>query len=345
MRPDIPAGGTSESGADLFGCSIGENTMGDLSVPQRFLDLASQTRGPQALSEEGLRERFGELAEVEIEAGQVWRARWDEVSVLVLVVAAEDRDVLAAPVTIDPPAEDARSVVLEGSFTAFGVEATVWAGLTSIIPIRVLDRPLDQWSEDLVRWATRTTQGQPIATPPGTRQGGAIQSELDPAALLQAELADDLESLRQAPGLPVDIPGATHRDLASLLGSNLDLASLCSALNLPQPEVMKLLRGQTPLVPEQIDNVARVTGLSSEEIASTARGLPFRLVVTVEHPRWRPTWAQHAQRRHLSEDEARLTGGYEVFALAARETGGSQPNWNQRLRQFLQQEENAAGGA
>lgn len=319
--------------------------MSDLGTPQRFLDLAKQARGPQALSEKGLRERFGEPAEIKIETGQVWRARWDEVSVLVLVLAVEDRDVLVAPVTIDPPAEDDRCVVLEESFTAFGVEATVWAGLTCVVPIRVLDRPVDHWSEDLIRWTTHQAQGQQTSLPPGTRQGRTIQSELDAAALLQAELADDLESLSQAPGLPVDTSSATPRDLASLLGTNFDLASLCSSLGLPQPEVMKLLRGKIPLTLDQIEVVARVTGLSSEQIAGTVRRLPLGLVIQVEHPRWRPTWVRRAQRLHVSEDQARLTDSYRVFALAARETGGGEPDWDQRLRQFLHDEETGAGGA
>lgn len=319
--------------------------MRDLSVPQRFLDLAKQARGPRALSEEGLRERFGEPPEIEIQVGQVWRARWDEVSVLVLVLAVEDRNILAAPVTIDPSAEDDHSLVLEGSSTVFGVETTVWAGLASMVPIRVLDRPVDEWGEDLVRWTTHTAQGQSSAVPPGTQQGRAIQSELDPAAQLRAELADDLELLSQAPDLPVDTQDVTPRSLASLLGANPPLASLCTSLGLPQPEVMKLLRGKTLLTPDQIEVIAGVTGLPSEKIASTVRQLPLELVVHVEHPRWRPTWARRAQRLHVSEAQARLTGSYEVFALAARETGGGKPDWDKRLRQFLRANETGVGGA
>jgi hypothetical protein len=319
--------------------------MRDLDVPQHFLDLAIQARGPRALSEEALSERFGQLDDIEINAGQVWRARWDEVSVLLLVLCVESRDVLASPVTVDPPVEDDQCVVLEGSSTAFGVDARVWAGLTCLVPIRVLDRAVDEWSEDLVRWATQIAQGQPGAIPSGTRRGQAIQSELDPAAMFRAELADELELLSQAPGLPAATASTVHRDLASLLGTKLDLASLCTSLELPQSEVMKLLRGKVPLTPNQIALVARVTGLTSEEIAGTVRQLPLGLVVELEHPRWRPTWVRRAQRLRISEGHARLTGGYEVYALAARETGGSDPDWRQRLRQFLHKEETAAGGS
>jgi plasmid maintenance system antidote protein VapI len=136
----------------------------------------------------------------------------------------------------------------------------------------------------------------------------------------------------------------TRRDLATLLGDTLDLASLCSLLNLRQPEVMKLLRGKTPLTPDQIEVVARVTGVSAEEIASTVRPLPLELVVSMEHPRWRSTWMRRARRLHVSEAQARLTGSYGTFALAARETGGGEPNWDNRLRQFLRDEETNAGG-
>jgi hypothetical protein len=322
-----------------------EDTVNNLSISQRVIGLAKQARGPRALFDEGLGERFGELAEIEIRAGQVWRARWNEVSILVLVLAVEDRDVLAAPVTIDPAAEDNRSVVLERSSTIFGVETTLWAELTSTVPIRVLDCALDKWNEDLVHWTTNTAQGRPGPIPAGTRLGRALQSELDPAALFRAELADDVELLTKAPGLPVGAPGAKHRNLASLLGTQLDLASLRSSLGLRQPEVMKLLRGQTPLALEQIELIAEVTGLSSQEIAGTVRPLPLGLVIKAEHPRWRPTWARRAQRLHVSEDQARLTGSYGVLALAARETGGGEPDWDQRLRQFLHEDETDAGGA
>ena len=317
--------------------------MSDLDVARRFLDLAQQSRGPQALSEDGLRERFGEPTEVELETGQVWRARWDEVSVLVLLVELAGRDVLVAPVTIDPPAEDERAAVLEGSNTVFGVECTLWAGMTTTLPMRVLDRVMDAWPAEIVRWTSCAAQDHPEPVPAGARPGQPIRSELDPAAELRAELADELEALCQAPGLPVERPGATTQGLASLLGPTLDLAALCSALGLQQPDVMKLLRGKVPLEPEQIEAVSQATGLPAEEIASTVRPLPLRLAQTLEHPRWRAVWTQRAERLQVTEAQARLASGYGTFALAARETGGGEPDWDARLRQFLREQDDPGG--
>ncbi|MFB7900681.1 hypothetical protein ACFC1B_30765, partial [Streptomyces xiamenensis] len=148
--------------------------MSDSKVPQRFLDLARKMRGPHALSEAGLRERFGDPAQAEIKAGQVWRARWDKVSMLVLILEAGVREVNAVPVTIDPPGEDETSVVVEGARTAFGVEATVWAGLVSCVPLRVLERVVDAWAEYIVGCSAARAQSWSAPATGEVRQGQMI---------------------------------------------------------------------------------------------------------------------------------------------------------------------------
>ncbi|WP_406463143.1 hypothetical protein OH768_47035 [Streptomyces sp. NBC_01622] len=332
---------TSVKGGDLLSRWMQEDTMSDQGVPQRFLDLAQRTGGPQALSEAGLRERFGDPAQVELGVGQLWRARWEDTSMLVLVLNVESHEVGVVPVTIDPPGEDEISVVVAGSRTAFGVDATVWASLASCIPMRVLERVVDAWGEDLVEFTVMRARGQSRPVPTGVREGLPIRSALEPAAEVRAALADDLEFLQHALGLPVEEDGQPPGTLASLLGDRLDLGTLCAALHLPQPQVMKLLRGKTPLSPDQIDTVASATGLPSAEIAQTVRPLPADLVLVAEHPRWRSVWVRRAQRLGVSETQARLTGGYGAFALAARQTGGEPAAWDARLRQFLQGEDGA----
>ncbi|MFB9905367.1 hypothetical protein [Allokutzneria oryzae] len=302
--------------------------MSEPGMPQRFLALLEQAQGPD--------ERFGDVADAVIEPGQLWRARWDEDRALVLVLSVEDRDVIAAPVTLDPPAEDDLCLVVDGARTVFGVPATLWAGLTGPIPIRVLDRPVDAWEQDVVHWAATAVPTPSDVVPPGTRRGTAVTSALEPAADVRAELEDTLERLRLAPALPVVKPGDAPITLASLLGKGPKIELLRSALGLPQHEVMKLLSGTRPLTPDLAAVVAAETGLSTEDVTKAVLALPHELVAEVEHPRWRPTWTELAERDGTDEATARLTASYGTFALAGRQTGGATPDWHRRLRQFLQ---------
>ncbi|MFF3565735.1 hypothetical protein ACFYXS_37480 [Streptomyces sp. NPDC002574] len=312
--------------------------MGDAGVVQRYLELTRKARKPHGLTDAGLRERFGDPAQVSINPGQVWRARWDDVSVLVLVLTVDTREVTAAPVTIDPSGEDENCVVVNGAHTAFGVDATVWAGLTCSVPLRVLERVVDAWGDEFVRWAEGRARKRQEPSPPGAREGRAIRSYLEPAAELRAELTDDLHHLGRAPAMPVQESGAQAGDLAGLLGDRLNLARLCAALELPQPEVMRILRGKSPLSSHQIQVVASAVGLPAEQIAGTVRPLPIDLVCAMEHPRWRSSWVRRARRLQVSEAEARLSGSYGAFGLAARQTGGGQAGWDARLQEFLRNE-------
>ncbi|CAJ60041.1 hypothetical protein FRAAL1382 [Frankia alni ACN14a] len=312
-----------------------EDTVSDQRTAQHLLDLAAQVPDMHQLTQPGLEERFGASTDVEVRVGQVWRARWDETVMLLVVLAVRDREVQGAPVTIDPSREDDHGIVVGETATAFGVAVTVWAGLTATVPNRVLDQLVDVWSDSLVRCIAAASVQKPAPLPAVVRRGRKITSPMDPSAMLRAELTDDLELLRQAPGLPVAVPGIEPRTLAAILGSGLDLGAFCASLNVSQAEAMRLLRGKVPMTMEQIDLVAKVTGVTSGEIASSVRPLPAGLVIRMEHPRWRSTWTRRARRLGIAEERARLDGSYGAFSLAARETGGGEPDWDSRLRQFL----------
>ncbi|WP_143261858.1 hypothetical protein [Allokutzneria sp. NRRL B-24872] len=301
--------------------------MSDPGLPQRFLDLLQQAGGPAS--------SFGGHAGTEIETGQLWRARWDGDRVLVLILSVEGRDVIGAPVTLDPPAEDDLCLVVDESRNGSGVPATLWAGLTGPVPIRVLDQPVEQWGQDIVHWAATAVPVPAEEVPPGTRRGRAIDSALEPAAEVRAELDDTLDRLRLAPALPVVKPGDAPITLAALLGKGPKIDLLRSALGLPQHEVMKLLSGTRPLTPDLAAVVAAETGLSTEDVTQAVLALPPELVSEVEHPRWRTTWTDLAGRDGVDEATARLTASYGTFALAGRQTGGAAPDWRGRVRQFL----------
>jgi hypothetical protein len=50
-------------------------------------------------------------------------------------------------------------------------------------------------------------------------------------------------------------------------------------------------------------------------------------------------WIARAQRLSTDETQARLDGCQKAFALAARQTGSSQPDWDARLQRALYGEE------
>jgi hypothetical protein len=312
-----------------------EEAMGEWEVPEHLLRLAAQAAKPD-LQPARLRERFGAAEQVRIEEGQVWRARWNGAVVLVLVLDVGDRDVRAVPLTLDPPAEDESCLVLDGQRSVFGVDVTVWAGMVQTVPVRVLDQVLDAWDSDLVGCTRAVAQGRPGDPAAGMRAGSAPGSLFEDSVALRAELEDDLAELQAAPGL-ASAAGVSpaQGSLAVLLGGRPDIAELTKALGKPQSQVMAILRGKRLLEPEDIASLARATGLSQEEIADTVQPLPEDLVEAVEHPRWRPVMTHLAKHGAGGEAQARLRAGYGAFALAARETGGSSPDWDARLKQFL----------
>ncbi|GAB3430168.1 hypothetical protein [Actinophytocola sediminis] len=309
--------------------------MSDPDVPKWFRDLTARNPVTRSLTESTLRERFGDPSEIDLERGQLWRAGWGDVAVLLLLVDLGDGEVRAAPVTIDPPAEDENSFVLESDCTGLPTSVTVWTGFTRFFPQRVLDTVIVAWSADVTTCLTNPASLEPGARlPVGMRRGRPIDSEFDDRSMIRADLEDDVDQLGQMPGLPAEPPGSPPTTLAAVLG-DVDLARLCAALELSQPAVMKLLRGTTALTPAQAAVVAQVSGIPQERILGAALNMPRGLVQTAEHPRWRQVWIARAQHLGTDEIQARLDGCQQAFALAARQTGGSQPDWDARLQRAL----------
>jgi hypothetical protein len=308
-------------------------------VPAAILRLAKRAAAPQALTAVQLRRRFGDLQQIELEAGQLWRAQWEDVGLLVLLLDVDGSSCRAAPATVDPPVEDGSSVVLAPATTVLGEALTVWAGLARQLPLRVLDQPLDLLPPDVVAYVRSVAAGQTGPAPTGCRVGSRIVSVLQPAAEARAELQDDLGALAAASWLPqahADAqlqPGKTG-DLRDLLGDRPDLPALMGALDTPLPEVLDIIRGRRAPTPAQVDALAGVTGQPAEALLASVGPLPGELVAEVDHPRWRPVVRRRARRTGQDEARARLELAYGTYALAARQTGpAAAPSWRDRVAQ------------
>jgi plasmid maintenance system antidote protein VapI len=303
-------------------------------VPAVLVGLAGSAAGPEGLTAAGLRRRFGDPQQFEVVVGQLWRARWEAVALLVLVLDVHNDAVVAAPLSVDPPAEDEASVVLEPDLTILGQPLTVWAGLARRLPLGVLEQPLDTLRSEVVDHVRSVVAGQPAQPPPGCRAGRRIGSWSEPAADIRAQLHDELETLAAATWVPQ--PAVPHRSLRDVLGDRLDLAGLAAVLRTSLPEAIDLLKGKRPLTPAQAELLARAAGEPPETLLACTVALPGELIAEVDQPRWRPSAQRRARRTGQHEGQARREIAYGTFAFAARQTGpGGEPSWRDRVARFL----------
>jgi len=310
-------------------------------VPAALQRLAASVAAPEALTVPGLRQRFGDSQGVEVAVGQLWRACWDDVAVLALLVDVQAAAVMVAPVTMDPPGEDENSLILDAKSTVLGQPMTVWGGLARAVPLRVLDQLLDVVADEIVVWCQHIRAGRPAAVPGGARTGDRISSPLEPAAEVRAQLEDELDLLAAASWLPAMDLAAERRSLRQLLGCDRDeqaLRLLVATLGVSLPEAVEIVRGRRPLALAQAEALAPVTGQPVEVLASV-EPLPEELAAELDHPRWRPAVRRRTHRASGNEHRTRLEIAYGTYALAARQTGAAnRPSWRERLARYLEAE-------
>lgn len=298
---------------------------------ERLSRLAASMVVPERLTTAAARERFGEPDSLAPAVGQVRRAEWGEVSRLVLLLAAEDRGWLAAPLSIDPTGEDDASLIAEPGRTTFPVEVTAWAGLAAPIPTGVLSAVVDAWESDLVAWCKAMVSGDAGVVPSGARRGASC-GPYDHSARVRAEVSDDVEALTQAPLVPVR--GAVSVDLRAAT-VRVGLSTVVTALNIEQYKAMQIVQGKHPVTEEQARILADLFGIAAEDIMAVAGGVPLELARELEQPRWRATWKSMAKRMKISEAAARLQVGFNTAGLAYRQTGQATPDWAARIALYL----------
>ena len=143
---------------------------------QELIGLAHEAAQPQ-LTEPALRERFGRPDHWPLRPGAVWRARWDDVALLVLLVGNPTATTIAAmPVTFDDTGADADTLLVAAP-SGRGVPLAVWRTLRRDLPLAVLDRPVDELAPAVIAWTT----GGPA--PDDAQLGGPTLPSVAPAVL------------------------------------------------------------------------------------------------------------------------------------------------------------------
>jgi len=307
---------------------------GNAGVPADLLAAARKaSAGPALLAAV----RGAEIGPIPDPApGQLWRAGWDEATVLVVVLETGVGDLLAAPVSVDPAVGDNRSLILEPDGTVFQVEVSVWAGLARAVPLRVLETYLETIQASTAQALTALQRGSSVDPPVGTRVGLPVMSPFDTAARVQAALADTLELLADASWAPSAAPARCVP--GDVLGDHVDLAELPGVLSVNLPVAWDLLRGRRPLSTEQAEALAARYGVNADDLLA-APAPPAELVEELDHPRWRLTLRSQRRLHSLDDAHVRRRIAYGTLAMAARQTGTSVPSWRDRIRHYLDAEQ------
>ncbi|NMO54541.1 hypothetical protein HH310_25580 [Actinoplanes sp. TBRC 11911] len=310
-------------------------------LPESLRVLAASLTVPPALTTDGLRQRFSDPDALDPAAGQVRRAQWGEISLLVLLLGtAQERYWQVVPVSIDPTGEDESSLVLAAQRTTFSVEVTVWAGLPTRLPTGVLGRVVDVWETDVTTWCADPGH----SAPPAARRGrSAMPYGRD--AEVRADLQDMLETLAEAPLVPVR--RAAPLDVAAA-ATGVGLNVLVEALGMAVPAVVKIVKGKAAVTEDQAEILARLFGAATGDVLAAVNGLPAELAVELERPRWRTVWQTWAAQLRRAEDTVRLQVGARVFALGYRQTGTTgSPEWDSRIAHWLAEHDvkDISGGA
>ena len=296
---------------------------------QELVGLAHEAALPQ-LTEAALRERFGVPDHWPLRPGAVWRARWDDVALLVLLVGTPTATtVTAMPVTFDDTGADAETLLVTAP-VARGVPLTVWRTLRRDLPLAVLDRPVDELAPAVVAW----TAGGPA--PDDARLGGPMLPAVAPRSAVRADLVDDLDVLIAAvPALTSGSPRLTAAETRKRVSpSDEQFAALMDRLGVGLPAVLDLVDGK-----RQPDQGEAAALLDIVGVAPEVAPPPAGLVIEMYHPRWKVTVLDLAHRRDLDEVAARMAMANGVFALAARQTGEQTPDWRERLARWADAEE------
>ena len=296
---------------------------------KQLMGLARDAAQPQ-LAESALHERFGTADHWPLKPGVLWRARWDDVALLVLIVGMPTvrTNVDAMPVTFDDTGADADTLIVTAS-AARGLPLTVWRTLRRDLPLAVLDRPVDELGPAVVAWAA----GGPA--PHDAQPGGPTLPSVAPRSPVRADLEDDLDALIAAVPALTSVPArpATPETRKRVSPSDEQLAGLMDRLGVGLPAVLDLVDGKRQPNQEELVVLLDIVGVTPEFTPP-----PVELVIEMYDPRWKVTVLDLARRRDLDEAAARMAMASGAFALAARQTGEQTPDWRKRLARWADAE-------
>lgn len=241
--------------------------------------------------------------------GQVWRASWDSVASLVVVLSASDGAVVVAPIFTDFDA-----LIFEDE------EVADFAGCAALV-LRRHARPIAPLTLDTLFGA--------VSLPEHAGTNPVIDAELE------HEMTEPLDKL--ADWSAHGEGNGTLRE--RLRASGVTAGQIAAALNEPLAVAAQIFRNARPVTPNQAETLAHTIPLTADEILEANPTLPTQWQRELQASSYRAPIRALARQRHKTDSDTWRSVAYGAFALAARQGNGRTPeSVRARIESYLQSE-------
>jgi transcriptional regulator with XRE-family HTH domain len=269
-------------------------------------------------------------------AGQLWQLEWDGRGAVGLIVGVDADTVRVVPAEDDPHLGDAWALLLEEADSPIGLGFVLWTGLAVSVPMRVLNVLLGVVPEPVmtgVQDALAARAAHRLGAADGI--GAPISSVLDERAQLVESIKRRFAELAVATWLPATA-GEPVRVGELLQAAGLQATQVAEHLGLPPREVLKLVRNQRPLSPEEAARLAELLGVAPSTLGATV-SIPAELVAALDRPHRRTQLRALAETAGTSEAAFRRAEALAILPMAARRTGAPDagPDWEQLVEDRL----------
>ncbi|KIF67148.1 hypothetical protein HY68_36215 [Streptomyces sp. AcH 505] len=288
---------------------------------ERLLAAAAQLKVPEAVR------TVATATPSDPEPGQIWRAAWGTVSELLAVTAVGDDAVHVIPVSMEA-FHDEKTLILPGSASTLEVPLALWCGLKGTVPWCVLDRQMGELTIPLPVDGYLTN---PDALPAG-RWGAPAPSTAAQPVEYRGSVADAINELSSAHW----VPEGTGRLGQLFREHHVTTAQLADHLDVPPARALALWRGLAPLTHEQAQRLAELLHLPPSTLLAANPAVPPPVIRALGRPLRRRQLRHLAEEEDESEDEVRRRAAFDVFALAARQPGGRNTDWEARVERYFQ---------
>lgn len=263
-----------------------------------------------------------------LRAGQVWRARWDDVLTLVIidtVLCEYTNEVRVAPVTIGDEDADDSAVILPADISDLNVTLSVWPEMVAEIPALVLER----WVSAIARYAD-------LATIVAAAKGGELLRGLpilrsdSPRRRERRLLELAMEVLASA----AHVTGGTGHLPAML--AEISSSQLALTLEVTPAVARNIRRGRAILGPHQAELVGALVGVPALDLLAANPEPPSALIEDATRLDRGPAIRAIAAAHHESDSDAFADLIQNVWGLVARGDQVDSEDWSGRIDTYIQ---------